>query len=157
MEFPLLAVDYGKKRVGIAISDRKGLVASPLAVLLVTPKRGQDGLIADICELATQYRAEAILVGRPQVFVESHKKIVREVDQFIEELQQKTNLHIYTTDESFSTSKAQNMLLFFDKGRKRKKAAIDKYASAVFLQDYLDQIARSGSQKQDDKRADNPS
>jgi len=48
---PILAIDYGQKRFGIAISDSKGIVASPLEVLYITKNRGEDEIIKDILEI----------------------------------------------------------------------------------------------------------
>ena len=65
---PILAIDYGQKRFGLSISDSKGIVASPLNVLYITKKRGQEEVILDILKIIDEYKVQSILIGKPQIF-----------------------------------------------------------------------------------------
>ncbi len=134
---PILAIDYGRKRIGLAISDSKGIIASPLEVLYITEKRNEDTVITEILEIATEYRVKTILLGMPQEFEKSHKKTSERIESFRKKVFSLTNLPIVIYDESYSTIEAKNMLLSLGQNSKSSKGKIDKIAATVFLQEFL--------------------
>lgn len=136
-EKPILAIDYGPKRIGLAISDSKGIIASPLEVLERTKRRGIDEIIEDILLISTEYRIKTILIGSPQIFQESYQRTDMKIKKFGEMLKQKTNIPIIYQDESYSTTEAQNMLLSLGQSTKSSRNKIDKIAATVFLQEFL--------------------
>src|SRR5690606_25804319 len=109
--FPILAIDYGRKHIGVAVSDSKGIISSPLPVIHLTEKRSVDGVIEDIQAVCEEYRVKSFLFGMPQAFEKGHLKTQKEIQRFIEKVTEKIPLPHKTTDESFSTSEAQNVLL----------------------------------------------
>lgn len=133
---PTLAIDYGEKYIGIAISDSTGLIATPLEVFQITEKTPLEANLQKIAELATEYRAKSILFGVPQAFTKAQEKSVQKAQDFIDIAIGIIKLPYTTTDESFSTSTAQNVIL--STSRRVKKKGVDKIAAAVFLQEYLD-------------------
>ncbi len=134
---PILAIDYGQKRIGLAISDSKGIIASPLEVLEKTKNRNIDILIEDILNIIKEYRVKTILLGCPQTFQDSYEKSEKKIKKFGNLLQEKTDLQIIYQDESYSTSEAQNMLLSLGQNTKSTRHKIDKIAATVFLQEFL--------------------
>jgi putative Holliday junction resolvase len=138
LSFPILAIDYGDKRVGIAISDSKGIVSTPLEVLSTGKKRTHLDIINDIAEIIKEQRVKSILLGLPQSFVESHEEAQHKIIEFSTELESVTELNVYFYDESFSTASAQNMLLSVGQNTKSTKYKIDKVSAAYFLQEFLD-------------------
>lgn len=136
-EKPILAIDYGKKRIGLAISDSKGIIASPLEVLHITQNRNIDSLLNEILNIATEYRVKTLLVGSPQIFEPEHSKTSKNIQKFVEKISLLTDLPIITYDESYSTTQAQNMLLSLGQNTKSSKGKIDKIAATVFLQEFL--------------------
>lgn len=137
IEYPILAIDYGDKHFGLAISDSKGIIASPLEVISITKNKNRETIIEEILELAKEYRAKSILVGMPEAFIESQQKTVQKIQNFIKLLSQKTKLPIITYDESFSTTRAQNVLISSGQNTKGSRRKIDKIAATVFLQEFL--------------------
>lgn len=137
VEYPILAIDYGEKHFGLAYSDTNGLLASPLEVLTKGRKTSTEEIINQILEIAKEYRIKTILLGSPQVFIKSHEKTERKISKFEKILQEKTELPILKYDESFSTTRAQNMLTSTGQNTKRTRKKIDKVAAAVFLQEFL--------------------
>lgn len=135
--YPILAIDYGEKHFGLAISDSKGVVASPLEVVSITKNRDINKIIEEILDLAKEYETETILVGKPQTFTPEHKKTEEKINSFITLLKKSTTIPILTHDESFSTSNAQNMLTSLGQTSKASKGKIDKIAATVFLQEFL--------------------
>jgi putative Holliday junction resolvase len=135
--YPILAIDYGEKHFGLAISDSKGVIASPLEVVSIAKNRDINNIIEDILNITKQYEIETILVGKPQSFTPEHKKTEEKINSFISLLKKATTIPILTYDESFSTSNAQNMLTSLGQNSKASRSKIDKIAATVFLQEFL--------------------
>jgi putative Holliday junction resolvase len=135
--YPILAIDYGEKHFGLAISDSKGVVASPLEVVSITKNRDINNVIEEILNIAKEYKTKTILVGKPQSFIPKHKKTEEKINSFISLLKKATTIPILTYDESFSTSNAQNMLTSLGQNSKASRSKIDKIAATVFLQEFL--------------------
>jgi putative Holliday junction resolvase len=135
--YPILAIDYGEKNFGLAISDSKGIVASPLEVVSITKNRNLQTVIQEIVKIAQENRAKRILVGKPQSFTVEQKKTEEKIENFIELLGKATDTEIITWDESFSTTSAQNMLTSLGQNSRGSRGKIDKIAATVFLQEFL--------------------
>ena len=143
VEYPILAIDYGDKHFGLAISDSKGIIASPLEVLTITKKKNRDIIIEEILEIAEEYRVRSLLVGIPQPFTETQQQTSKKIENFIESLSEKTNLPIITYDESFSTTQAQNVLTSSGQNTQSSRKKIDKIAATVFLQEFLNSTTKN--------------
>ena len=135
--YPILAIDYGLKHIGLAYSDSKGIVASPLPVLSITKNRDISVLIEDILKTCEEYRIKSILVGYPQAFSQSQEQNQVRINVFIDQLKSKINLPVQTWDESFSTADAKNMLISLGQHYKKSRKKIDSVAASTFLQEYL--------------------
>jgi putative holliday junction resolvase len=129
-----MAIDYGGKRVGIAVSE-SGILASPHSVV-----PNDDRLLARIASIADEISAETLVVGLPRRARTSAGE--QKFREFAERLRQKTCRPVVLWDETLSTVEAAEQLRAG--GRKRSKGTedIDMYAAAVILQSYLD--ARPG-------------
>ncbi|HVX92899.1 MAG TPA: Holliday junction resolvase RuvX [Candidatus Dojkabacteria bacterium] len=138
MEYPILAIDYGQKHIGIAISDAKGIVASPLEVIQVSKNNSIELVSKRLIEICKQYRVQSLLFGMPQAFEKEHEVNRVRIQKFIEEIIKEVKLPYTTYDESFSTSTAKDMIKDQGYKFKKKKSMIDSYAASVFLQEYLD-------------------
>lgn len=150
-QYPVLAIDYGQKHFGIAVSDSKGIIASPLEVISITKNKTQEDVITQIIEISNEYRIKTILLGYPQAFTENQTKTQKKIDRFRTKLSEKTSLPILLYDESFSTTSAQNMLISSGQATKHFRGKIDKIAATVFLQEFLN----SEHQKTDEIHQDN--
>ncbi len=139
MSNTFLAIDYGTKRVGVAIARTS--LAEPLTVLLNT-----EHLFDELLKIITEYQPTTIVVGL------SEQEMAEQTKQFLErfktylaaqrtatKLQQFPNLpHFIFTDETLSSVEAQKRLHQAGKHHLRQKGPIDHYAAAQFLQEYLD-------------------
>lgn len=137
IKFPILAIDYGTRRIGLAISDAKGIIATPLLVLTVPKNSTPSSLIKEIIGIASENRAKALLIGIPQSFTEQHIKTEMKINEFAKELKKSSDLPLYTHDESYSTSTAENMLISSGQHTKKFRSKIDKVSAAVCLQEFL--------------------
>ncbi len=136
-QYPILAVDYGTKHIGIAISDFKGILATPLEVLHITPANGYEKIVEKIADICDQNKVQTILLGKPQIFEISQQKTLKKIERFEEILKNGVKLPIVNYDESYSTVTAQDMLLYTSQSTKKSRKKIDSVAAAVFLQEFL--------------------
>jgi putative Holliday junction resolvase len=136
-EYPILSIDYGEKHFGLAVSDSKGLLATPLDTLLKGRNTTTLDIINTIKEICTEYRIKTILLGYPQAFVKKHEETQNKINNFKAKLFSNTDIPIIMYDESFSTTTAQNMLTSTGQNSKKSRGKIDKIAATVFLQEFL--------------------
>lgn len=131
----ILGVDYGTKRVGIAISDPMAMLATPLCVETI---RSVDEAITAVCRIARDRGAVKIVVGIPINMDGSSGAMALDAGKFVELLRTASGLPVDITDERLSTSLVERMLLQADVSRERRKEVRDKLAAQVILQGYLD-------------------
>ena len=138
----VLGIDYGERRIGIALSDPTGVFAQPLTV--VERRRGEDaaGAIARIVELVRGHDAEEIVVGMPLDMSGKVGEKAREVRRFAERLRSAAGVPVREWDERLSTVAAERALLEGGLRRSRRKKVIDKTAAALILGGYLDHARR---------------
>ena len=131
----VLALDVGDRRVGLAISDPTGLLASPLGAV---ERRPTD--VQDIVQIANDSDVAQIVVGLPLTLAGESRAQAGKVRQFVRELQSVTDIPVVTVDERLSTVQAQRLLTESDRGRRsnRDRGRVDSSAAAVILQAYLD-------------------
>ncbi|MCY4147401.1 MAG: Holliday junction resolvase RuvX [Chloroflexi bacterium] len=134
----LLGVDYGKKRIGLAVSDALGISARELAVL---PSRGASQDFAAICDVALRERAVALVVGVP-VNPNAPPGIVTQADivrDWIARLRKATHLPVHEISEYLTSEEARTMARML---QRRAHEPIDDLAACVILQSFLDARSR---------------
>ncbi len=133
----VLGIDYGEKRVGIAVSDELKIIAMPLCVH-TRLKPGDD--VAAILDLCREREVETILVGQPLNMDGSSGAAVEKVDEFVVRLQEQTDLPIELWDERMSSLSAERVLIEGNISRRKRKGVVDKIAAQIILQSYLDSL-----------------
>lgn len=131
----VLAVDYGEKRIGLAISDELGISASPLMTL--TKKSNEDAAI-QIAQIVSRFRVAKVVVGLPRRTDGKEGEMERRVKAFAEKLRRKVKVPIVFFDERFTTRIAEQVLLEADLTRRKRKQVRDQLAAVILLQNYLD-------------------
>lgn len=132
----ILAVDWGAKRIGLALSDPTRTIASPLTVLTHT-SRAEDAVA--ILKTAAEKGVGLILVG---VTYEEDQQLTpagRSAQRLVEALRAQSAIEVRTCDESFSTQTARESRLQMGLPRNKRKGHFDAIAAVVFLQRYLDE------------------
>lgn len=136
-EYPgrILSIDYGTKRVGVAISDPMQIIARGVTTL------NNDGtLLEELGTLSRQQDVSLIVVGMPYSDDGGRGAKAKEVERFIERLKTAIDLPVDTWDESNSSVDAHRV--FIETGMKRKKRRekkrVDEMAARLLLQEYLD-------------------
>lgn len=137
----VLGIDHGQVRIGLALSDPTGTLASPFQVLIRRYRRRQD--LAILAKIAAEQHAEAIVVGLPLDEDGSVGKKAKEVMQFADALRQMTPLTVFLWDESYSTWEANQLLDHAGVSVHNRKMKIDMAAACVMLQGWLDARRRT--------------
>ena len=132
-----IAIDLGSKRIGIALSDPTGTLASPLTTVL----RSEEGeTIKAIIEIADKYQANVIVVGLPLMLRGERGIEANKAQDFVGRLSQHTDRKIVTWDERLSTVAAERLMREAGVGWQKRREKQDAVAAALFLQDYLDYL-----------------
>ena len=132
---PILSLDYGEKRIGIAISDNKCSIALPSEVL-ERNKTNKDFLyIKDFIE---KNDIQAVLIGIPYNMDGSEGEQCKIVRDFSKKLLEFINISIIYWDERLSTLAQEKILINKDVSRRKRKKIIDMLAASYFLQSFLD-------------------
>lgn len=137
----IVALDIGKRRIGVAVSDATRTLARPLTVLRRPPSDEQAvALVADeIARLAAEEDSvEAIVVGLPRRLDGSPNELTQPVQAFANALRARTSLPVALQDERLSSREAEGRLAVRERDWRIRKRRLDSAAAAVILQDYLD-------------------
>lgn len=131
---PLLALDVGTKRIGVAASDPSGTFALPITVLERTNLRSDlDRIVA----LAREYDANELVVGNPITLSGQRGPAAEKIDRFVEQLARVYSGKIHRVDERMTTAQATKTLIAADVSRAKRKTVVDKMAAALILETYL--------------------
>ncbi len=131
-----LGLDIGDKRIGVALSDPDGILASPLTIINCSDIRADVEAIVNIVSL---YQINQIIVGLPRSMDGSLGKQAEKVGAFAENLRSHTEVPVEFRDERLSTVGAERLMRTVGGKRTRKKAEDDAIAAALILQGYLDE------------------
>lgn len=141
---PILAIDYGKKHIGIAVTDSTGLIATPITVIHITKKITWEKIIEDIQSVINDYGVKSILFGTPQMFESKNTENTDRIERFINAINDSLHLPYLVYDESYSTKDAENIIINNGSSLRKRKKNIDGIAASIFLQEYIDNM-RSNS------------
>lgn len=121
----VLALDYGRARTGVAVSDPTGTIARPLCVV---DRAGSGDGLAQLAALIGEQEVERVVVGLPLTLRGERGEQVRETERFVEALGDVTDVPVVTFDERFTTDLAERTL---------SDAPEDARAAAYLLSSYL--------------------
>lgn len=141
-----LGLDVGDRRIGVALSDESGTLASGLATLQrVGPRKD----VRAVAQLVRQHQAGEVVVGLPRRLDGSLGIQAQKVLAFMDELRPAVRVPLVPWDERFSTVMAGRALQEGELSRRERKAAVDKVSAILILQNYLDyrKLAAAGAEK----------
>tara|TARA_Y100001970_G_scaffold72373_1_gene91855 strand:+ start:1464 stop:1883 length:420 start_codon:yes stop_codon:yes gene_type:complete len=133
-----LAIDYGEKKVGLALSDPLKIIAKPYKTV---NNISDEKLIEIFRTIISDKNIDEIVIGLPLTMKNSFSKQTENVDKFIELLKEKINIKVVVVDERLSSIEAKKSLVNQGIKTGHNKKDIDMTAAALFLQSYLDKIA----------------
>ena len=131
----ILAIDHGEKRIGLALSDTTGTLASPLSVIKHVSRLLDAAQVSDI---AMQNEVGLIIIG--QSFDEDGNPNLagRRAAKFAEALKEQTQIPIELVDESFSTQDARATVIEMGVSRKKRAGHHDALAAVMILRSYIE-------------------
>ncbi len=138
----VLAIDYGRRRIGLALSDEGGLTARPLGILPRTNRR-QD--VTRLRELCRHHAVGSIVVGWPIHLDGTPGTMAAEAARFADRLRKQLGLPVDLIDERLSSWEAEQSISTSGPRKRaalRKSKTLDDLAAAVILRDYLSRTAR---------------
>jgi putative Holliday junction resolvase len=138
----IVGLDFGLKRIGVAVSDPTGTLATPLTAIQADPRDAIDRVAALIAELSRDDPAPAaIVVGLPLRLDGTPHEMTDRVRAFAAALGARTGLPVEFQDERLSSHEAEGRLAAHHRTWQRRKPLLDAASAAVILQDYLDRNA----------------
>jgi putative Holliday junction resolvase len=131
----ILGVDYGLKRIGLALSDEDGTIAQPLETI----DGGRAAIVTrELLRLCQQRNVGKIVVGVPLRLDGTASDQTRRTLEFIAQLRQATTIPVAQWDERLTSVQAERALLGANVRRSERRQKIDKLAAQIMLQSYLD-------------------
>ena len=127
-----MAIDYGTKRVGIAMTDPLGIISQPLLTINIKSKKE---LIKRLKFIIEENEVGLILVGNPLLHSGDASKFSHEISKFANRLQNAVDVEVKLWDERFTSQYAIKILK--DIGLNKRKAKIDQIAASIMLSEYL--------------------
>lgn len=131
----ILALDYGDKRIGVAVSDPLGITAQALETITVSNKRKS---FERIQEIIREKKTVKIIVGMPFNMNGTKGKRAEVTERFISELQSVVSIEIIPWDERLTSVQAKRIMVFRGQKTGTNKAKVDKLAAALLLENYLE-------------------
>jgi putative holliday junction resolvase len=130
----ILAVDWGERRVGLAVSDPEGVIATGLETLEV---RSPEQAVARVAEVARQREADRIVVGLPLLMSGERGDAAESALQFAAALATRTGLAVDTYDERLTSALSERRLREIGVRSGHAKARVDQGAAVALLESYL--------------------
>lgn len=141
----ILGIDYGKRYVGVAISDPLMLTAQGLEIIERSKPNKQRRTLARLAEICMQYDVEEIVIGYPLNMDGGSNERCELTKEFADLLYARTHIRTYLLDERLTTQSSQRALDLL--GKKDTKAYIDEMSAMMILQSFLDGKAMGNTPK----------
>lgn len=134
----VLGIDYGKRRIGLAVSDPTGTIASPLET--VRRRAGKRPPVARLADLAREHQVERLVMGLPLDLGGKETPWCAEIREVGERLASRLELPVEYVDERFTSVRAEKAVrsLGLGKAKREEKSRIDAAAAVLILQAWLD-------------------
>jgi putative Holliday junction resolvase len=138
-----MAIDYGTKSIGIAISDELQLTIRPLTTIRRERKKYRE-VIDLFCSLVNENEIDTLVVGLPLNMDGTRGEASARTERFIADLKNRLSIPIITIDERLTSYEADQILREMGVDERERRLRSDEYAAMIILQDYLDGKASRG-------------
>ena len=131
-----LGIDYGTKKIGLALSDEAGTMGFPHALMMHTPRTADD-----LCELILKEKVEAIVMGESRTLAGGKNPVAAGAHELGSLLAARAGVPVFYESEVFSTAEARRAPAKETKSRKpRRRSAVDPSAAALVLTSFLSRM-----------------
>lgn len=138
-----MAIDFGLRRIGLAVSDPLGITAQGLPTLQRTAIRKD---IEHIRAVVEEYSVQKVVVGNPIGHAGKTTAMSRRAEEFAKKLRERLNCPVELWDERLTSVEANRMLRDAGLSISKRRQAVDRVAAALLLQNYLDHLASANQQ-----------
>ncbi|MDR3011651.1 MAG: Holliday junction resolvase RuvX [Chitinispirillales bacterium] len=129
----LLGIDYGRRRIGVAVAD-SGIARG----LCVIDRNKFPDSIAELLRIINEEKPAAAVFGLPLNIDDEETDMSREVREFAAAIERHTEAKIHFIDESYTSKKAAELMMYRKKKARRDKSLPDRIAACLILQEYID-------------------
>ena len=132
----ILAIDFGVKRIGLAIGDSESSIATPFKTI---KNNGYENCSIKIAEIVKEWGINLIILGKPEIY--SDQEVNKQINNFGKILKKNLNIDVIFYNEDYSSNSAQaELAMQMQAGRKEKvnKAEIDRIAATLILRSYFE-------------------
>ena len=130
----ILAIDYGERRTGLAITDELGITAQGLDTIIVS---NEEEIVSRVAAVAREKGAERIVVGLPLNMNGAESEKSGKVRAFGEALSRETSLPVIFWDERMTSMQAHRVMREMEKKASRNKHMVDRISATLILQEYM--------------------
>ena len=130
----ILAVDWGERRIGLAVSDPQGIIATGLKTLVV---RGHGDALARVAAIAAECEADRIVVGLPLLMSGARGEAAENAQRFADGLAARTGLQVDTYDERLTSALSERRMREMGERPGRARTRVDQGAAVALLESYL--------------------
>lgn len=130
-----MGIDFGLRRIGIALSDDTKFLASPF---MVYKRQNNEQDYQFFIDLINKYKVDEIICGLPINMQGEEQEIAKYTREFMTEIQSRVSIKVEFVDERLSSIMAEEYLKETEKDWKKRKEKLDSVAASIILQDYLD-------------------
>ncbi len=145
----ILAVDYGRKRIGLALSDALGLTAQPLATLVRVNRQTDLRRLREACRT---HGVTHIIVGHPVHMTGEAGEMANEAARFAVRIEKEIGIGVELVDERLTSWEAEQTIAETKSSARRRRKPLDDVAAAILLRDYLERT-RGQSPRTDSEKA----
>lgn len=131
----ILGIDFGQKRIGLALSDPLGFTAQGLETLM---RQNKNQVLKDLKMLCQTHQVREVIIGLPVNMDGSMGPKAKEVLDFVPRMEKELSLPIKTWDERLSSRQAGRLMIEGGLSRKKQRAQSDRLAATLILQSYLE-------------------
>ncbi len=131
----LIGIDYGRRRIGVAVSDEDGTLARSLGII---DRKSRPNCVDELIKIISEENPAALIFGLPLGGDDEETAMSREVREFATAVEQRTNLPVRFVDESYTSKKAAELMMYRSKKARRDKSLSDRIAACLILQEYID-------------------
>jgi putative holliday junction resolvase len=134
-EFRTMGIDYGEKRIGIALSDPLSIFAYPFTTL-----QNNSDFMANLSKIVLEKKVVKIILGLPSSRFKSSANLSVEVQNFKNKIELNLKMEVILWDEEYSSALAKEKVIesVTKKSKRKNKALLDQHSAAIILQEYLD-------------------
>lgn len=132
-----MGIDYGDKRIGIALSDALCIISSPYEVY---QNKGEADALSHIEKLIKEYNVDTVAMGLPLNMDGTEGERAKIHRQFGEKLANQTKVKVVYVDERLTSAEAEEILISSGVRREKRKEIIDKISAQIILQTYMNNL-----------------